>query len=261
MPPPPDLPGVQHHYVQAGEVRLHYALAGPPDGEPVVLVHGWPQHFYAWRKVIPLLTGRFRVMAVDLRGFGWSDAPPTTYRKEELAGDVTAFLDTLELEDVRLAGHDWGGFACLLAAARAPRRLRSVVGFAIPAPWSTGRPSPAAVATALAYQPLLAAPFLGRAAQRFTPIVDLVLRAGARLWDPARAEAASRVYRSYLLHEVGRPYRGPRLEVPGRLVLGRSDVVVTPGLAEGAGIDVEVVDGGHFLPEEQPAIVAERIAA
>ncbi|MFY9488658.1 MAG: alpha/beta fold hydrolase [Solirubrobacterales bacterium] len=68
-----DIPGVTHRLVTANGVRLHVAEAG--SGEPVMLLHGWPQHWWMWRKVIPALAERYRVIVPDLRGSGWSEAP------------------------------------------------------------------------------------------------------------------------------------------------------------------------------------------
>jgi pimeloyl-ACP methyl ester carboxylesterase len=108
MREPPELPGVQHKYVDAGGLRTHVALAGPGDAPPVLLVHGWPQNWWTWRHVIPTLAERFRVIAPDLRGHGWSEAPASGYEKEQLASDMLAVLDALALERATWIGHDWG---------------------------------------------------------------------------------------------------------------------------------------------------------
>jgi pimeloyl-ACP methyl ester carboxylesterase len=72
----------QHHHADLGEVRLHYVTAG--DGDPVVLLHGWPQTWYCWRKIIPKLTPQHFVIAPDLRGLGDSSGPGTGYDCEDL---------------------------------------------------------------------------------------------------------------------------------------------------------------------------------
>jgi len=105
----PHVDGVSHRWVQARGLRFHVAEAG--SGEDVVLcLHGWPQHWYLWRHLMPALADRHRVLAMDLRGFGWSDAPRDGYEKENLATDVLAVMDELGLERVKLVGHDWGGW-------------------------------------------------------------------------------------------------------------------------------------------------------
>src|SRR5258708_31778369 len=103
----PEVPGVVHGYVEAGRLRVHIAEAG--SGPPVVLLHGWPQHWYAWRKLIPLLAGSYRLICPDLRGFGWTDAPASGYRTADLAADVVALLDALELDRADVIGHGEGG--------------------------------------------------------------------------------------------------------------------------------------------------------
>lgn len=78
----PEVAGVAHRFVDTPRLRFHVAEAGA--GEPVLLLHGWPQHWWAWRKVIPLLADDYRVIAPDLRGFGWSDASSGGYSTQEL---------------------------------------------------------------------------------------------------------------------------------------------------------------------------------
>jgi pimeloyl-ACP methyl ester carboxylesterase len=94
----PTVEGVSHRWVEARGLRFHVAEAGSGK-DPVLLLHGWPQHWYEWRNLMPAL-------AMDLRGFGWSDAPRDGYEKENLAADVLAVLDELGLERVKLVGHD-----------------------------------------------------------------------------------------------------------------------------------------------------------
>ena len=123
---PPALEGVEHRYVDVRGARMHVADTGG-DGPPVVLLHGWPQHWWTWHGVIELLKDDFRVIAPDLRGFGWSEATPRGYRKEELADDVVGVLDALELDSVNLAGHDWGGIVGFIVCVEHPERVRRFV--------------------------------------------------------------------------------------------------------------------------------------
>src|SRR5436305_2722226 len=135
MSEPPDLPGVRHAYVDAGGLRTHVALAGPEDAPPVMLVHGWPQHWWSWRHVIPTLAQDHRVIAPDLRGFGWTDAPTDGYDKEQLARDLLAVLDALAITQVSWIGHDWGGWTGLLAALSAPHRISRALILSVPHLW------------------------------------------------------------------------------------------------------------------------------
>src|SRR3954471_3100835 len=162
MPPPPELPGVAHvHHDLATGLRAHVAVAGPPDATPLLALHGFPQHWYCWRRVIEALAGEFRILAADLRGLGWSGpAPDGDYRKARLAEDAVALLDALGIARAGLLGHDWGGWAGFLAALRHPERWSALVAAGIPHPW---QPTATLLRTLprLAYQPVLAAPFLG----------------------------------------------------------------------------------------------------
>jgi pimeloyl-ACP methyl ester carboxylesterase len=283
---PPALPGVEHREVTIRRVRWHVAVAGDPDAPPVVLLHGWPQHFYAWRHVIDRLKADFRVYAPDLRGFGWSEAPDGAYSKNGLACDVELLLDELEIETCTLAGHDWGGFVAFLTALRAPERVGRLAAFSIIHPWiHFPKPTPTTIARS-SYQFVLAAPFVGEQVQRrLGALYGLALRRSAShgfQWDeealrlyaeaytrPEHARAASALYRTFLLRELpaltGGKYANRDLGVPGVLATGAEDPVVTEERLDGlAGhapnmITHVVAGAGHWLPEERPDEVSELI--
>src|ERR687886_302855 len=80
-------------YIDTGELRLHAVIGG--EGPPLLLVHGWPQNWYAWRPVMPALARDFEVIAVDQRGIGLSDKPRDGYDSRTLAGDLVALMDAL----------------------------------------------------------------------------------------------------------------------------------------------------------------------
>ena len=116
--------GVAHRAATVGGYRIHYAEAG--DGEPLVLLHGWPQHWYEWRHVIAPLAERYRVIVPDIRGLGWSEGPGSSasiehYTLLALAGDLVGLLNALGIERTRYVGHDWGcliGYRALLSTPR-----------------------------------------------------------------------------------------------------------------------------------------------
>jgi pimeloyl-ACP methyl ester carboxylesterase len=124
---------VQHRYAELGEVRLHYVTAGSGDG--VVLLHGWPQTWFCWRKVIPLLAKRYMVVAPDLRGLGDSSRPSSGYDKRTVSDDVHRLMqDELGIDQFYLAGHDWGGVTAYSLAAHHPESVAAlaVVDVTIP---------------------------------------------------------------------------------------------------------------------------------
>jgi pimeloyl-ACP methyl ester carboxylesterase len=285
--PPPALPGVEHDHVDLPDVRVHVALAG--SGPPVVLLHGWPQNWWTWRHVIPLLAGDYRLICPDLRGHGWSSAPSGGYDKEQFATDLLGVLDAMELDRVGLVGHDWGGFASFLACLRAPERFRALVVGNIVHPWQHAvpfAPSTLTALPALAYQPVLATPVLGEWLLRTKPWLvargigsDAVHRDAwtredrelfaRRLQDPARARASCLLYRTWVLREMGPilrgRYRDKRLTVNTRLLFGTRDGVVRREWLEGyqryadSMEVIDVPDSGHFIAEERPDLVASTI--
>lgn len=271
---PPELPGVRHEYVDIGALRMHVALAGPDDAPPLLLVHGWPQNWWSWREVIPALAERFRVIAPDLRGFGWSEAPSGgAYDKEQLATDLLALLDALSLPKVTWVGHDWGGWSGFLAALRAPERFERMLALCVPHPWVP--PSVRQLLVMLSYQGPISLPFAG--ARLADPMLRRILQVG-RFGEPlADAEMAVfaehipasvtvAMYRTFLTRELlpiarGR-YRRQSLQVPTTLIVGRADLVsrgLVAGLVAGQPkLRVEVLDRvAHWLPEQRPQAIIE----
>ena len=278
--PFPPCEGATHafHDVATG-IRMHVAEAGPADGPPVVLLHGWPQHWWCWRGVIgPLAAAGHRVVAADLRGAGWSDAPPRGYDKEQLAADVLALLDTMQIERIALVGHDWGGWVAQLIALRAPERVERLVLCNIAPVWAGDRIRTALNAWRFAYQ-VVGVPYLGPALQR-SPLMRHGLIGVpeddreeflAVLREPGRAEAASALYRtlatSELLAIVAGRYAGQRLTMRVRVLHGADDPMIRPFMVEGFrahadDVEIEwVPDTGHFVADERPTLVADRVAA
>jgi microsomal epoxide hydrolase len=106
---------LEHHNAQVRGIRLHYVTAG--TGPPVVLLAGWPETWYAWRHVVPLLAPHFTVIAPDLRGQGDSERPPGGYDTASLAADIHALVHQLGYKTIFLVGHDVGAWTAYAYAA------------------------------------------------------------------------------------------------------------------------------------------------
>jgi epoxide hydrolase 4 len=115
------------------DLRLHYLAAGPEDGDVVVLLHGFPDFAHSWREVIPLLATDHRVYALDLRGYGLSDAPQTGYDLFNVAGDVEEFVQQVAgSTPVHLIGHDWGAAVGWISSTDHPDRWETFTAIDIP---------------------------------------------------------------------------------------------------------------------------------
>jgi epoxide hydrolase 4 len=126
---------VAHREVRFSSVRLHYVEAG--EGPLVVLLHGFPEHWIAWRHQIPaLLAAGHRVVAPDLRGYNLSDKPRRVrdYRARLLARDVAELLDALGSGSAHVVGHDWGGSVAWWFAMYHPERVDRLVVLNSPHP-------------------------------------------------------------------------------------------------------------------------------
>jgi haloalkane dehalogenase len=271
-------------FVDAGEIRLHYVDEGPPDAPPLLFVHGNPTWSYLWRRPIAELSSRgHRCVAFDHMGFGRSDKPPqlSAYSLERHIGNAIALIDALDLSDVTLVGHDWGGPIGLGALLERRDRLRAV---ALMNTWAWELPS---------FLP----PFL----REFrTEGLGEILALGGNLFvesipggmrrrdaDPLMMEAYRAPFPDYWsragtlafqreiplterdrsaplmasIHE-----RLPDLSLPVLLVWGMRDPVFQPVFLEQwrelfpKAETVELDDASHFLVEDSPDAVTDAIA-
>lgn len=128
---------LERRFVDVGEVELHVVLAGPLDGPPVVLLHGFPEFWYAWRgPMAALARAGFRVIAPDQRGYNRSEKPRgvASYRVDRLAADVVGLIEGLGYESAYLVGHDWGGGVAWQAVLDYPQRVRRLAVIDTPHP-------------------------------------------------------------------------------------------------------------------------------
>src|SRR5512146_1160717 len=108
-------------FIDTGAVRLHAVIGG--NGPPLLLVHGWPESWYAWRLLMPALARDFEVIAVDQRGMGLSDKPMSGYDTGTLASDLVAMMDALGHQRFAVVGHDTGFAISYALAADHPERV------------------------------------------------------------------------------------------------------------------------------------------
>ena len=281
-----DLPivaGVTHRFVDVDGLRMHVAEAG--KGDPILLLHGWPQHWYCWRKVVANLASRYRLVMPDLRGFGWSDVPPGGYDPEHFAADAVRLLDVLGLKRVNVIGHDWGGVTAFLMALHHPDRVSKLLVCNAPHPWARLSFGVAAGLWRTWYVALVSAP-TGPTLLTKTSFIPFLMRCGgraalfsddeaevyaARLREPARARASRALYSNYLGVArdlfLKRRYDSIPLQCPGLILFGADDFYVPQSYLKGweghaREFRIELVPNcSHWTPEERPDLVAERARA
>ena len=144
-PRPPHLPAgftgtFSSRFINAGGLRQHAVIGG--DGPPLLLVHGWPENWYAWRLLMPALAREFEVIAVDQRGIGLTEKPQDGYDSATLANDLVALMDALGHERFAVVGHDTGYIIGYALAADHPDRVDRVALAEIPGPPGVGEPPP-----------------------------------------------------------------------------------------------------------------------
>lgn len=277
----------EHAYIAANGTRLHVAIAGPLTGEMVVLLHGFPQNWYAWRAQLPALAAAgYRAIAMDLPGFGASDKPPGHYDALSIAADVSAVIRSLGASNAVIIGHGYGAQVAWSMPGLEPEVTRAIGTLSSPHPIPLRRPArlPVRTRAALAYAQL---PWLPERALRKDWTSQVLRSWGAPGWhceaqkfytdamrQPAVAhsvlEQARWQVRS-IRRTTGIQYmaavREP-IRVPVLGLHGQQDRCLPLSARDR---DAEYVSGryafhtmaraGHFLPEEAPELVTQRIVA
>jgi pimeloyl-ACP methyl ester carboxylesterase len=274
-------------------VTLNVALAGPEDGPPVILLHGFPESHRTWRGIVPLLQDRFRLVMPDQRGFAGSDRPRQVdeYRTDKIVADLFALADRLGVERFALVGHDWGGAAAWAAALKGDPRVErlAIINAPHPVVFQKSLIESAEQRAASQYITAFRTPSFEQAVEAmgmdaffektFSPHVDLAIiprqeRAQyiAEWSQPGALTAMLNWYRASHIH-VPPPLLTvpvpdwllgafPTVRIPTLVVWGMGDEALLPVQLDGLDRLVEdlrvvrIPDAGHFLPWEKPEAAA-----
>jgi pimeloyl-ACP methyl ester carboxylesterase len=236
---------------QAGPVALHVVEAGPADGPPVILLHGFPEFWYGWRHQIGALAGAgYRVIVPDQRGYNLSDKPAgvAAYDLDVLATDVIALADALGLGEFALVGHDWGASVGWWVAQHHTARLRCLVAMNAPHPavWRDAMqhdPQQRKLSWYVRVFALPVFPELTMRLGRFKALRDALSDAARppseaelaryrKAWSQAGALTAMvNWYRAFLKHRFS-PLADTRIGVPTHILWGARDRYAQVSLAE-----------------------------
>ena len=278
----PTLPGITHHRAEVNGTSLHYIAAGT-GGSPILLVHGFPETWWTFRKLIPLLAASHRVFAVDLRGFGDSGNDPGKYDSKTFAEDLHFLIEHLGAGPVHLTGQDISGATVFRLAAMHPEDVLSFTAIEMGLPgfglemladithggtWHIG------VLAAPGIPEMLLAgrerEFLGQfafSAMSATPgaITDSDISEFVRTYSrPDGWRGAAGLYKSMLQegHEIQALAATPGLTVPVLAVGagGGSFTLGTMSQATATEVRSVLLDGvGHYVAMEAPDKLAEAI--
>jgi pimeloyl-ACP methyl ester carboxylesterase len=265
---PAGVPGVSTRFIALPTgIRVRIVEAGPRDGQPVVLLHGWGASVFMYRDGIALLPGYgLRVIAVDLRGFGLSDHPVSrgAYTLDAYVADLDALLDALSLPAATLVGQSMGGGLALHYALRRPERvgrlaLINPTGL-VSAPYLAPLRAPPRSAIR-AFGRRLAPRWLFRFVLRHLAYGDttrLTPRVVDEYWSPSQlpgyVNAAICTFKEFDWRPISAESAG-RLAVPSVVILGTEDRLIRNARAAAERLStasVYDVPGGHCVHEEQP---------
>nr|WP_061936002.1 alpha/beta fold hydrolase [Aureimonas sp. AU22] len=276
---------VRHRLINTGNVRLHVVEAGPLSGEPVVLLHGFPDFWIGWRAQIGALAAAgYRVVVPDQRGYNISSKPKgiRQYALPKLLDDLAGLADAMGLERLHLVGHDWGGIVAWSAGVVMPSCLASLTVLNAPHPealfpYVLRSPSQILRSSYAAFFQFPIVPEALLRARQFALLVRAVERSSCpgaftadditayrQAWEqPGAISAMLNWYRALRF----RPQMTEPIDVPTLVLWGMRDRFLEPGLARSSlafcrdGELQTFSNATHWLQRDEPAAVSAAIIA
>ena len=256
---------IEHHYIETNGIRLHVAQAGPADGPLVILLHGFPEFWYGWRRQIePLARAGYRVWAPDQRGYNLSDKPQglAAYDIAELARDVVGLIDASGRQKCFLAGHDWGAAVAWTVAQSYPERIEKLAILNVPHPavmFRTLRSSPAQLRKSW-YMFFFQIPLLPEAMLRtndWAGAVEMLRRSSLpgsfteqdfeqyrqAWWRKGAFTSMLNWYRAIIQHPPAMP-ADPRLRLPTLVLWGKRDIALSHEMAQPS---IDLCEDGQLI--------------
>lgn len=272
-PPLPEADGFEHAMIETPGLRTHVASIG--HGDPVVMLHGFPEHWWQWRVIAPAIAAHgYRVICPDLRGSGWTEAADPRFGPESQVDDIEVVLDVLGVQRAHFVCHDMGAISGMQLSYRHPERVRTMVTLAVPPGFMEFSPK---VMRAFEHMPKLLMHRPGRSLRYLfsprymaRPLSEQAIEAYLRPHQRPELEQAVRaLYRGMVIavsfRLVGGVYKRMRLHPSTLVVFGRSDWPFTEDTVrrvcryhekhadrfELAFVD----DAAHFITDDAPDAV------
>jgi len=277
---------IKFDYAQIGGVKLHYATAG--DGEKlVILLHGFPEFWYSWRRQIVGLSDEYTIVALDMRGYNLSDKPPRVadYKIDKLVDDVTGLIRYFGREKAAIVGHDWGAIIAWSVAQKHPEYVWKLCAMQVPPPtiWKKNQTFKQFLATWYMFFfqiPALPEWLLSRndfallANGLKTSTVEKGIFTAEDIaeykksWREDRAlSSALNYYRANILQRLfGGESADEKIKVPTLFIYGEKDAVILPETVQGIGdiidapySEIRIPDAGHWVQQEAAEIVTDSL--
>jgi pimeloyl-ACP methyl ester carboxylesterase len=251
-------------YIDTNGIKLHVMQAGDKNSAPVLMLHGFPEFWYAWHDYItPLSEAGYRVILPDQRGYNLSDKPEgsAAYRTDILVDDMIGLMDALGHEQVRLVGHDWGAIVAWYLAMWYPERIEQLVIANVPHPKvfkNFLKNSPKQMLKSW-YAGMFQIPVLPEMAARANNwqlfanvmrevpgITEREVRLYQQAWSqPGAMTAMINWYRAMVRHETQAPTDNIRITVPTLMLWGQQDFALSYEMAIPS---IKMCDNGYLIP-------------
>ena len=277
---------IKFDYAQIGGVKLHYATAG--SGEKlVVLLHGFPEFWYSWRRQIADLSGEYTVVAPDMRGYNLSDKPPRVedYQIDNLADDVIGLIGHLGFANAAVVGHDWGASVAWSIARKHPEYVWKLCAMQVPpmAVWKKNQTVKQFLASwYMFFFQIPALPewllsrndfkMLAEALKNSTAEPDVFtdedIAEYKKSWRESQAlTPALNYYRANIIKRLfGKPADDEKIKVPTLFIYGEKDTAVLQETVAGVGeyvdapfSEIRIPDAGHWVQQEAAEIVTDSL--
>ena len=267
---------VEERFIETNGIKLHTVLIG--TGEPIIMLHGFPDFWYGWKKIIFGLKDEFRLIIPDTRGINLSDKPEgdENYNLEVLVEDIKGLSEALNLGKFTLVGHDWGGIIAWMFAEKYPELLKSLIILNAPHPkviekkYMTNKSQKKAAGYVFdlikpgAEKVMMADDFKKLKGPIFKAIDDIDKDKYREAWSrPGALAAGLRYYRASVRIQVSRKKKLTTgiIKVPTLVIHGMKDTFILPAMLEGLEEyvkDLKIVrseKGSHFVINDDPDTV------
>ena len=278
---------IKFDYAQIGSVKLHYAIAGRGGEKLVVLLHGFPEFWYSWRRQLAFLSDEYTVVAPDMRGFNLSDKPERVedYHLDKLVDDVCGLIGHLGYAKAAVVGHDWGAAVAWAMAEKQPEYVERLCALQVPpvSVWKKNQTLKQLAASwymfffQIPYLPewllsrsdyALLADGLKNSTAESGIFTDAVIAEYKKSWrETDKLNSLLNYYRANLRERMFSSGEIPsKIKVPTLFIYGEKDSAVLPETVKGVSeavdapfSEIRIPDAAHWVQQEASDIINDSL--